>query len=226
MGNIAACNYSQLYMDKKIDSKILEEAAKFGDGTYPIRIFKRYIDDCFILWIGSRENLELFLAHINTLFPSIKFTSSFSCPSVCEVSEPGHVCSHTDFLDTTVYMKNGKFETDLYRKPTDRCMYLLPSSCHPPSTTKSIPYSLAYRLIRICSEPDVLTKRLAELKDLLLSRDYRPNWGQGCTAIPRETVLGKTLVFLQVMKEDPTLAKIFPERPLVAYRRPQSLRDK
>ena len=30
----------------------------------------------------------------------------------------------------------------------------------------------------------------------------------------------------EVMKEDPTLAKIFPEPPLVAYRRPQSLRDK
>ena len=31
----------------------------------------------------------------------------------------------------SISIKNGKIVTDLYRKPTDRVQYLLPSSCHP-----------------------------------------------------------------------------------------------
>ena len=53
-------------------------------------------------------------------------------------------------------------------------MYLLPSSCHPPHNTKNIPYSLALRIVRICSDSDVRDTRLEELKNLLLSRNYLP----------------------------------------------------
>ena len=38
--------------------------------------------------------------------------------------------------------------------------------------TKNIPYSLAYRLLRICSKPEVFQQRLLELKDDLISRSY------------------------------------------------------
>ena len=39
--------------------------------------------------------------------------------------------------------------------------------------TDNIPYSLALRIVRICSETDDRDKRLDELKVLLLSRNYR-----------------------------------------------------
>ena len=61
---------------------------------------------------------------------------------------------------------------DLYRKPSDRCAYLLPSSCHPPHTTKNIPFSLALRIVRICTYTDSRDLRLRELKEMLRSRDY------------------------------------------------------
>ena len=38
--------------------------------------------------------------------------------------------------------------------------------------TKNIPFSLALRIIRICSEKVDRDKRLAELREMLLSRDY------------------------------------------------------
>ena len=63
----------------------------------------------------------------------------------------------------------------LYKKPTDRNQYLLPSSCHPAHCTRNIPYSLALRIIRICSEVTDRDKRLAELKEMLLSQDYNKN---------------------------------------------------
>ena len=51
-------------------------------------------------------------------------------------------------------------------------MYLLPSSCHPTHTTRNIPYSLCYRLVRICSNRTTLLSRLEELSKLLLSSNY------------------------------------------------------
>ena len=68
------------------------------------------------------------------------------------------------FLDTLSSIKDGKIETDLYIKPTDRNQYLLPTSCHPKQTTKSIPKSLGLRIVRVCSDPVKRDQKLSELK--------------------------------------------------------------
>ena len=65
-------------------------------------------------------------------------------------------------------------KTDLYKKDTAKVTYLLPSSSHPNHISRNIPYSLAYRLKRICSDPEDFSKRLEELKQDLLSRKYHP----------------------------------------------------
>jgi hypothetical protein len=51
-------------------------------------------------------------------------------------------------------------------------MYLLPSSCHPAHISNNIPYSLAYRIVRICSKPELRDAQFLKLRDFLLSRDY------------------------------------------------------
>ena len=73
-------------------------------------------------------------------------------------------------------IENGRIITDLYTKPTSVVQYLLPSSAYPHHITKNIPYSLGYRLLRICSDPEMLLVRLHELKNMLLDRDYRSKW--------------------------------------------------
>ena len=75
-------------------------------------------------------------------------------------------------MDTSLSIENGRIEIDLHRKKTDRNQYLLPSSCHPKTTTLAIPYSLSLRIIRICTKIENRDKRLAELRDLLIARDY------------------------------------------------------
>ena len=77
------------------------------------------------------------------------------------------------FLDTSCSIISNQLVTDLYRKPTDRNQYLLTSSCHPAHVTNNIPYSLALRIVRICSETKDRDLRLDELKSLLLSRNYK-----------------------------------------------------
>ena len=67
-----------------------------------------------------------------------------------------------------------KFSTDLYRKPTDKPKALLPPSCHPGHKCKNIVYSMAFRLMRICSEETTFLKRKLELKyKYLIPRGYK-----------------------------------------------------
>ena len=87
-----------------------------------------------MVWIGSQNQLHSIYRDINTINPSIKFTiehtkkldnlDSDNCPCPAQDSIP--------FLDTSLSVRTGKIKSNLYWKKTDRCQYLLPSSCHPP----------------------------------------------------------------------------------------------
>ena len=76
------------------------------------------------------------------------------------------------FLDTMVINNNGEVQTDIFYKPTDSKQYLLYTSCHPKHTRKSIPYNLARRLKTIVSDERTLHKRLQELEEFLIKRQY------------------------------------------------------
>ena len=137
-------------------------------------MWKRFLDDIFLIWTGSLDKLHQFLDDLNQMHPTIKFTMNHTkreTENACEC----HPCPSIPFLDTSASVENNQIVTDLFRKPTDRCQYLLTSSCHPAHVTQNIPFSLAYRIVRICSEPESRDKRLSELKDLLLSRNYKSN---------------------------------------------------
>ena len=111
----------------------------------------RFIDDVDMKWTQSDEELQNFLSRANNLHPSIKFTHEISNTTI-------------SFLDTSNSLSEGVLSTDLYSKPTDTNQYLLPSSCHPPHVTKSIPYSQALRIRRICSTDKSLKNDWVNLK--------------------------------------------------------------
>ena len=71
-------------------------------------------------------------------------------------------------LDST-----GNITTDLYVKPTNMHQYLLATSCHPNHTKRSIPYSQALRILRICSNIETARSRCTELVDCLVKCDYK-----------------------------------------------------
>ena len=76
------------------------------------------------------------------------------------------------FLDTILTIKDGRIDVDLFKKETDKNQYLLPSSCHSKQTTVAIPYSLALRIVRTCTDETNCEKQFKELKCSLLYRDY------------------------------------------------------
>ena len=81
---------------------------------------------------------------------------------------------------------------------------MLPNSCHPPETTKAIPYSLALRITRICSKPETREKRFLELKNMLIERNYKSSMIDSsirrARAIPRDKALQKVANQTQSMR--------------------------
>lgn len=256
MGSPSAVNSSTLTMGMLIDPVMRHMATQIEPDTDLIRKFARFLDDIIFIWLGSVDNLETYLTNINKIHPTIKFTHSYTCPFPCNITEQ-HDCfcyssRSIPFLDTLVTIKNEKIITDLYRKPTDRMQYLLPSSCHPPHTINNIPYSLCHRLVRICSEEDTLMKRLDELKLFLLMRNYDEKLIN--TSIQKALNLKRSEALQKVTREkknripfvvsyhpslpplskilkdawkfmtlnDQRLQEIFPHPPMVAYRQPRS----
>ena len=89
-------NYSNIYM-AKWEQKFVYETAFW---RY-IRCWLRYIDDIFMIWVGSRQKLNEFLKYLNSVHQSIKFKYKVSSRKV-------------DFLDTTVIRnKDGRLITDV-----------------------------------------------------------------------------------------------------------------
>ena len=120
----------------------------------------RYIDDIFLVWEYGEEVLKVFIEKLDTVHPTVKFTSEWSKNNV-------------NFLDTSVTKKvDGPLLTDIYTKPTDTHQYLHSTSCHPFSCEKSIPYSQTLRLSRICSERGKFDERRKELENWFCERSY------------------------------------------------------
>ena len=242
MGAPSAPTYANLFMacvdiwfaNCGIDELTLENFIIF---------LKRFIDDFLIFWTGSEEQLHKFMTKINSMHPTIKFTCSYNLKE-----------RSTNFLDLKITITDEGIKTDLYRKETDRVQYLLPSSCHPAHTFKNIPYSLALRLVRICSEKSVLDGRFKELKEMLLSRDYNKNVVKAAIdkaskverkeALKRvEKVKSDRSVFAitynpmlpsvtkvvgkhwRFMSKNKHIKEIFPLPPMIAYKQSSNLKN-
>ena len=175
MGSKPAPSYANIHMANKIDPKFWEIAAKYTvNDVIPIKLLKRFLDDIFMVFTGSVTSLHMFFDEVNQIHPKIKFTMTHTTP---KNESPHQQCScepiySIPFLDTLCTIKNGKIETDLYRKPTDKNQYLLTPSCHPIEIFSNVPHSLAMRINRICSEPITREARFKELREMLLVRKY------------------------------------------------------
>ena len=197
------------------------------------------------MWRGSVSDLESFISDLNQEHFYIKFTTTYD---INKRAVP--------FLDMEISIdENGFIKTDWFKKKTAKCQYLLPSSCHPGHITKNIPFSLAYRLLRICSDPGDFSKRLEELRQDLLSRNYSPKIIQDAfdrvKEIERKEALKKVIKTKTIdtmftityhpalssissivkkhhrvmIDEDPRMRSCFPKPSVVAYKRPKNLRD-
>ena len=91
MGTTMAPSYANVFMGT------LETTCQTKFNSKNIQIWKRFIDDIFIIWTGRPEEFQDFMDKINQIHPTIKFTH--------EVSK-----NELTFLDVTVY-KRDRFQT-------------------------------------------------------------------------------------------------------------------
>ena len=83
--------------------------------------------------------------------PTIKFTASYSRKKI-------------RFVDVEIIKNGNQLVTDLYLKPTDTDQHLHTSSCYAFNFKKSLPYSQALSLDRICSKNYFFDKRCNDLE--------------------------------------------------------------
>lgn len=161
MGTKVAPTYATLvlgFLEEKLFTSVKE---KFGENfeLYIRKSWKRYLDDCFIIWDHGEDKLMDFFTLLNSMNSFLKFTMESSRDKL-------------SFLDVMVIKNYNHIKTDVFYKLTDTKQYLLFNSCHPKHTRINIPYNLARRLCTIISDKQTLEVRLTELQEVLLQRNY------------------------------------------------------
>ena len=97
----------------------------------------RYNDDIFLIWTGTNNKLyQFFKDSNNKKHPSIKFDYKA-------------LKNRITFLDTEIYLHNGKLHTIIYRKESDRQCYLQIKFKHPKPLKDSLSDSQAILIKRI-----------------------------------------------------------------------------
>ena len=123
-------------------------------------LYLRYINDIILIRAKSENELLTFFEKLNQQHLPIKFEMKYSKDKI-------------EFLDALTYKdKNNYIQTTLYKNPTDHQNYIHSKSAHPFSLKKSIAYSQALRLKRICSTTGEYEKHTDNLKKQLLKKGY------------------------------------------------------
>ena len=131
------------------------EIKAINSAEYPPRIWKRYVDDTFVVIESVRK--EKFLEHINNMDPHIQFTTEDAKPD-----------GSLPFLDTKVLPQpDNSLLTTVCRKPTHTDLYLQWDSHHHLSVKYSVINTLKYRARAVCSFQQLLKEEEDHLNKVL-----------------------------------------------------------
>ena len=200
----------------------------------------------FILFYRTRtlypQNVKDYGECGSSEYPTIKFELVYSE-------------RYLNVLDLTLHLTDGYIVTDIYAKPTDSHLYLPPSSSHPKHCINAIPFGVALRLRRNCSNDDFLHKRCNEYKSYLRQQGYcaklvnqqfdkalklershllKPKQKSSNRTFPLVLDYNPRLPdvsrvikkHLHLLESNPKIAEIFPAKSIMpAYRRTKNLKD-
>ena len=156
MGSPVSPVLANLYME------FFEDRA-LSTAVNPPRWWKRFVDDTFV--ILKKDHKEEFLQHINSVDPSIQFTTE-------EQKEDGSM----PFLDILVTpQEDGTLTSKVYRKPTHTDQYLQWDSHHNLACKYGVINTLTHRAKAVCSNSQLLKEELHHLEGALTKCKY-PRW--------------------------------------------------
>jgi hypothetical protein len=154
MGNSLSTIVSNIFMEHF-------EKLALDSAPYKPSLWLRYVDDdTFVVWPHGLEQLHIFLGHLNSLRPSIRFIME---------NESNNAIS---FLDVLVIRKETTLGTQVYRKPTHTGWYLNFKSNHVPHVKRRLIQSLHNRASTICQDRQDLAKEINNLRHDLQLNGY------------------------------------------------------
>ena len=244
MGTLMAVNYANLFMDM-FETSLLYDFHK-KTGTKPL-IWLRFIDDIFFIWTDGEDSLKEFLAFCQ------KYSETKNMKSVIKF-EISQSTKTINFLDVCITLNQQTLSTTVFSKPTDAHIYLNPKSCHPEHMIRNISQFLRIRKICSDtsdyikksneylnffikqgydgSKLKMLTKKmLSKTRDELLPQKNKRNQNEKTKMVttwhPALKHLSKILQekYHQHIEKDIYLKKVFPEKPIIAFRKMKSIRN-
>ena len=128
-----------------------------------LKLFKRFVDDIFTLWLGTRRQFDSFVARLNQLCGA--FGISFGDWSFG---------SSINFLDVTLFVDDDGFiQYRLFKKPTDSRLYLKSNSFRPSHVFDSVAFSQIKRVMRRNSTPEFAEEDVSDLIEDLVKCGYQ-----------------------------------------------------
>ncbi|MCY4327357.1 MAG: GIY-YIG nuclease family protein, partial [Rhodobacteraceae bacterium] len=163
MGSKLAPAYANTFMGK------LEAAILSSSPTKPT-YYRRFIDDIFMIWPHSEEELDKFIIHMNNQNKSIQFTYEKSLTEITFLDVI--VSKQYDPADSASQIK---LSTRTHIKNTNKQLYVKNESYHPPGTGKGIIIGEAIRYLRTNSSSNSFHKMIHKHKRNLTKRGYSKN---------------------------------------------------
>ncbi len=190
MGATMAPDYANLYLG------FLEDRYVFNNNPFfdNIILFKRCIDDCFVIYKGSESDFEAFVLYINCLRPSIKFTYQVGITDV-------------NFLDTSISIVDNQIVSSLYRKDTAKNSLLHAKSAHSMPLKRGLPYS------QFCSKKYDFEAKAQNLYMDFKSQGYPNKWLD--TVLEKASSLQKQEERNLTMKKRNNFFHVFSNPPTV-----------
>ena len=159
MGPCHSCDYADCFVGE-LDDKLVEQ---LDNESIEHTLWTIFRDDGWDILLNADEDLPKFEEILEGLHPNIKWEVRISD------EENEHALEH---LDLTIYIKEGKLETDNFAK--DIPIFLSRKSCHPGFVFKSVLKSVGFRLNQNCSEDDSLWRRRQEYSRYFYASHFKP----------------------------------------------------
>ena len=214
--------------------------------THKPIIWKRFIDDIFSVWTSSKQEISNFVDFANRSHATIKFT--------WEMSSERAVFLDTEVFKGPRFASNKILDVQTHFKATQTFQYSHFSSCHPVSVKKGFIKGETLRLLRTNSIKEKFESNKRDFKFRLLERGYpeelvnkiqaEVDFSSRNIALKYKPMTSKNILpFVTtynpsvpehkeilmknwfLITNNPNLARIFPDAPIVAYRKDKSLKD-
>lgn len=220
-----------------------EDEAIFSNTPDNIVLYKRFIDDCIVIWKGDEASLIQFFNQLNINQKNIKLEY--------EISE-----KIVHFLDLEIQLVNNSISTRTYFKTVERNSYIPVNSCHHEPWLINIPKGQFIRLRRNCSDNNEYLKQAQlmgqKFEDKGYNKEFIAEKIKEINQTPREVLIQDKIKdnkdnndiplimnysiqhkkmeriirkHWPLLKSDKTLCNILPDKPHFIYRRVPTLRD-